>query len=1212
MRTGKIIIVAAAVAAVVSVVLASCSSQKNTAKSRRFHSFHTRYNIYYNGSQAYIDASLEREQGHVDNFTEMIPLYTVANKTSRELGKANFDRAIEKSQKAIARHSIKKRPEWTKRRRKTKRDIEWLNRKEYNPFLWKAWMLLGRSQFQEGSFDEAASTFSYMSRLYSTQPAIYGKARAWLAKSYIEQDWIYDAEDVITKMNRDSIHWRAQKEWDYTFADYYIHTKRYEQAIPYLRKVIKHEMRRKQKAREWYLMGQLYAAIGQKEQAYKAYRRVTRLNPPYQLDFNAKIAMTEVMAGGKPKQMIRKLKRMALSDKNKEYLDQVYYAIGNIYIAEKDTSAAISAYEKGSAKATRTGIEKGVLLLTLGDLYWQLERFSDARRCYGEAIGLLDKERDDYDELSKRSTILDELVPYTETIHLQDSLQELANMSEEERNKAIDRVIEALKKKEKEEKRAQQEAEAQSQLQQTQQQGTTNATQTSTTQTGSTFYFYNPTAVTQGKETFRRLWGQRENADDWQRANKTVVAMDTEEEEEDLELTDEQRDSLLAATALQDSIEAAADSAVNDPHKREYYLAQIPFTEEQKAESDKKIMDGLFHSGVIFKDKLYNLKLSEKQLLRLLTQYAGYEREDEALYHLFLLYSQKGLHDEAAKQLQLMKDSFPESKWTILLDDPYFEENARFGKHMEDSLYAETYNAFKAGNYKTVKQNTALSDSRFPLGDNRDKFIFIDGLTKLNEGDSEGCLEAMKKVVEQYPTSDVSPIAGMIVNGTKEGRSLQGGSFDIGNVWERRSAVLADSDSIAALVFVAERETKFVCLIAFEPDSLNENQLLFEVARFNFSNFVMRNFDMAFDDDNGLRRMIISGFKSYDEAMQYTREMYRHFYLSDFGEQIGKARVIIISEANMELLGRQFSYNDYDLFYEQHFIPLKVSTVRLLTEPETIEYQPESSTGRDSYGDNEPDEEGLYGGDDLYNGGVIDDEMLYELEIEPEQTDDSMLILPDDDAAGMPADEGVTPADEGGINIPADEGVAPTDEGVAPTDENSAPTGEGVAPADESLVPTGEGAAPTDEDIVPAEEGVMPADEGGINIPAEEGVAPVEENEETTYIETEETDGTITIPDNEEKPAPQAEAQPQTDETIATEEESTTVDDTPEEERPANVAAENKPQPDIEQPTATDDEDTGIYFDDGFGATTPVTTPANNRKQQEFNIEDEYYDLDGF
>ena len=111
------------------------------------------------------------------------------------------------------------------------------------------------------------------------------------------------------------------------------------------------------------------------------------------------VMVTRVM----PRQMIRKLKRMAASDNNKDYLEQVYYAIGNIYLAQRDTVQAIAAYEEGNKKATRSGIEKGVLLLTLGNLYWEREQFADAQRCYGEAIGLLDQDRKDYKQLSERS-----------------------------------------------------------------------------------------------------------------------------------------------------------------------------------------------------------------------------------------------------------------------------------------------------------------------------------------------------------------------------------------------------------------------------------------------------------------------------------------------------------------------------------------------------------------------------------------------------------------------------------------------------------------------------------------------------------------------------------------------------------------------------------------------------------------------------------------
>ena len=661
------------------MTIIGCSTQKNTSASRWWHSFNARYNTYYNGSLAYIDASLEKENGNKDNFTEMLPLYTVGNKASRELGKGNFDRAIEKCQKAIKLHSIKKRPEWNKSRKKNAKDIEWLNRREYNPFLWKAWLLMGRSQFMKGSFDEAASTFAYMSRLYATQPAIYGKARAWLARCYVEQDWLYDAEDVITKIKRDSLNWRAQKDWDYTYADYYIRTGRYQEAIPYLRKVIKHEGRRKQRAREWYLMGQLQTAVGNRQAAYKAYRSVIRQQPPYELEFNARIAMTEVMATGKWKQMVGRLKRMARNDNNKEYLDQVYYAIGNIYMNQKDTVQAIAAYEKGNTKSTRNGIEKGVLLLTLGDIYWAKEDFSNARRCYGEAIGLLDKDRKDYKQLSDRSKILDELVPHTDAVHLQDSLQALAKMSEKDRNAAIDRVIEALKKKEKEERDAQAEAEAQ--RVQAQNGGSANADQRNNItnnqqqQKNAIWYFYNPMAVSQGKATFQKLWGKRENVDDWQRVNKTVVAQTQGVEE----MTDEMRDSLANVAQMEDSLANVADSAQNDPHKREYYLAQIPFTEEQVEASNLLIMEGLYNAGVIFKDKLDNLVLSEKELRRLADDYPTYEHMDNAYYHLFLLYSRMHQPQTAASYLEKLKSGFPDSEWTTLLSDPHFVENSRYG-----------------------------------------------------------------------------------------------------------------------------------------------------------------------------------------------------------------------------------------------------------------------------------------------------------------------------------------------------------------------------------------------------------------------------------------------------------------------------------------------------------------------------------------------------
>ena len=941
----------------VLLVLTSCSTKNNTAQNRWWHSFNARYNTYYNGSQAFIEGNIEKENGNKDNCTELIPLYPVSNKQSRELGKGNYDRAIEKAEKAIKLHSIKKRPEWNKGRRKTQKDIEWLSRREYNPFLWHAWLLLGKAQFQQGQFEEAAATFSYMSRLYQTQPAINGIAHAWQAKSYTELDWLYDAEDIINKQLRDSIHYRAQKDWDYTLANYNIRAGRYEEALPYLRKVVKHEKRRKQRAREWFLMGQIQAMLGQKAEAYQSFKHVIRLNPPYELEFNARIAQTEVMPATDVKGKISKLKRMARSDNNKDFLDQVYYAIGNVYLTQRDTLHAIEAYEEGCKKATRSGIEKGVLLLTLGNVYWEKEKYADAQRCYGEAIGLLDKDRKDYKQLDERSKVLDELAPHTSAVELQDSLQRLARMSEDQRNKIIDKIIEDLIKKEKEEERAREEAEAEKiQQQEEAKNGNRNTRPTPTAPQpigggkSGQWYFYNPQAVSQGKQSFQRQWGRRENQDHWQRLNKTVVDLNQENTEQPDSLENQENqdhaenvenaENMKAPTATvpSDSIagsgsEAPADSSAFDPHKREYYLAQIPFTEEQIAESNNLIKDGLFHSGIIFKDKLDNLRLSEKALGRLTSQYADYEHNDEAWYHLFLLYSRQGRTAEADRCLAMLQSDFPESDWTILLSDPYFAENQRFGVHIEDSIYAATYEAFKVDRHEEVQANGEISEKRFPLGQHRPKFLFIEGLSLLNKGQSDACIDRLKQVVEKYPESEVSEMAGMIIRGVQQGRTLHGGKFDIDDVWSRRAIDMAD-DGTRNDTLTIERETNFVFLLAYQPDSVNHNQLLYEMAKYNFSNFLVRNFDINVDQDaNGLVRMTISGFLNYDEARQYARQLYNNQAMVDM---LRPCRPIIISEKNLPLLGTNYSYRDYEIFFEEKLEPLEVSDEDLLDDPGTI------------------------------------------------------------------------------------------------------------------------------------------------------------------------------------------------------------------------------------------------------------------------------------
>lgn len=926
-------------------VLVSCSTKQNTSMTRWYHSFTARYNTFYNAQVAYGEGALAKETGNQDDFTEFLPVFIAGNKKSASLGSAQFGTAITKCEKAIKNHSIKHKPKYDRSHRLTARQRVFLTLKEYNPFLKNAWLLMGQSQFQQGNFVEAAATFSYACRLYSNQPQELALMRAWLARCYTELDWFYDADDIIRKMRRDSITRRAARELDATLADYYVRQQKYEEAIPYLLKTVKREHRKKLKARGYFLLAQIYNYLDRKPEAYKALSKVIRQSPPYQVAFNARIMQTEVLSGGQSKKMIARLKRMARSSNNQEYLDQVYYAIGNIELARGDTAAAITAYEQGVSKGTRQGIERGVLLLHLGDVYWAQNDFTSARRCYTQALGLMDKERKEYAQLDKRSKVLDELEPYTAAVHLQDSLQRVAAMTEDERNDLIDKQIELVKKREKEARRNA----ADSLVQAARGAGSTNAAQTTAAATatassgdGSAWYFYNAQTVSQGAELFRRQWGNRKLEDDWRRSNKTVLSDGGAEEDSE---ADGHADEAQQDSTRTDSIPASVETGgkkqkqakEDDPHEREYYLKQLPFTEEQRLASDSIIMFSLYNAGLIEKDKLEDYILARRSFVRIVNQYTTFSKTDDVLYQLFLIEGRLGNMAEAEAYRSRLAAEFAESAQTQLITAPNYEFNARYGKQMEDSIYQRAYDAYLRHDTEDMMRQCALSEQNYAKGENRAKFMFLNAMGRLNRGNRQAFEEELRTLVKEYPKDPISNLAGMIVKGLDEGRQPGRGGLDFQSFWSRRMAgAQAMSDSLAQQrQLSAERNTPFIVILVYPTDSVDENRLLYEVAHFNFTKFTVRNFEVNQEAAQGFGQLRVGGFASFDEAVSYARGLHKDTGLKPLMPHI---RMVLISENNFKQLGVNYSLEEYQQFYRQKFAPVFVrSEVELDRKTDVIQ-----------------------------------------------------------------------------------------------------------------------------------------------------------------------------------------------------------------------------------------------------------------------------------
>lgn len=888
------------------VTTGGCSTKKNTAGTRFYHSFTTRYNVYFNGNEAYKEGILAIEQQNKDNYMGQIPLYPLGNASTVGVGASNFDRAIEKSQKAIRQHSIKRKPTRRPGRRYTDEYRLWLNRKEFNPFLHNAWMLMGKAQFHKGDFPEAITTFSYIVRLYEGQPKITAETGIWLARSYTAMEWYYEADDLLGKINNDTLPASLAPFHSAAYSNLLLEQQRFREAVPHLLTTIKHEDRKKQRMRQYYLLGQVYQQLQENEKAYQAFGKTIRMSPPYELELSARIRQTEVMQGQNNDKIIGRLRRMARNEKNKDYLDQVYYAIGNVYLAAGDTAKAIAEFSLGAEKSTRNGVEKGILQLRLSNLLWEQARYEEAQKAYTDAIGLIDKEHPEYKIVNKRSEVLDELVTYTSAIHLQDSLQHLASLSEPERIKAIEKIIEEVARQEK----AAQEAEELRQGQE-QQAGSSQGgvpIVPGTPQATGAWYFYNPQTVIQGKTEFERVWGRRKLEDNWRRRNKTIVNLD-EFEEVDYD-TPEGKEP----PASKDS--QTVDSIITDAKSIEFYLQQIPLAEEAMKESNEILSDALYNLALVYKDKLEDYPRGEQTFDRLMKQFPDFPQLDNVFYNLFLLYSRWDKPIEAEQYKELLTNQFPQSRYALILNDPDFRRNAIYGKQLEDSLYANTYTAWQEKDYKRVVLNSELSAEKYPLGHHRPKFMFLHAMTALQTGETSTFLVELKELVQNYPENEITELAAYILKGMQEGRSLTGTSNPFGSIWERRKTELV-TDSLATdsiPPFNTERQMPHRFILAYETGTVNENLLLYEVARYNFSNFIVKNFDLEFVHEQGIGMLQVRSFINLDEARQYFHQLYAN---KDLAAKLNGLRAVIISEDNYKLLMEYYSFEDYERFYQE-------------------------------------------------------------------------------------------------------------------------------------------------------------------------------------------------------------------------------------------------------------------------------------------------------
>ncbi len=923
-------------ATLAATTMVSCSSKKNTASTRRYQAFITKYNIYYNGDKHYKETLQDMENGYEDDYSQLLymhPAEARANKSAQQPS-GDFTRSIEKGQKAIQLRSIKKRPQ-RKGGALTEAQKAWYKREEYNPFLHNAWMMMGRGQYMNGDFAGAASTFFYISRHFSWLPETVTEAELWQASSYIAMDWRFEAEVIVNRIKDDRLtNSTLRGLYNYCKADLLIKDNELEKAVPYLNEAIKYAST-PQKTRLRFLLGQVYSRLGQKDAAYKAFKDAGNASSAtYRTKFNARIKQSEVYSGTDIKPEVNALRRMLRYDRNKDYLDQIYYAIGNLYLSRGDTTNAIENYVQAAKKSTRNGIDKAIGQITLGGLYFDRRKYELAQPCYSEAVPLLPKDYPNYDKLKLRSDVLDELAVYSQNVNLQDSLLRLSAMTPEERLAVVNKIIEELKKKEKEDaEAARREEYMANQNAQGSQLNSSSSPNSFSINTDNSWYFYNSATKSAGKTEFQRKWGARKLEDNWRRRNKSefntedFFATDNDGTGEGGEMAEngEPTDSVPEENA-----EELAHAS--DPHFPEYYLAQIPDTDEDKATAHEVIQEGLYNIGVILKDKLEDFTASRESFDRLLSEYPDNVYRLDTYYNLYLMYMRYNQPSEAERYRQLILTDFADSPYGQALRDPNYLENLRGMDAYQQQLYEATYQAYMDNRNADVHKAYNEMSEKYPLSKIMPKFMFLHALSYVTEKRPEEFNSVLRELLDRYPDTDITPIASSWLKGMAQGRQLQSGESNMrGMIWEMRlsndSTLTAEGDA----AFTLNDNDRQLLVMTFSTEQVSSNALLYEIARHNFKSFVVKDFDLEQLNFGRLGMIVIRDFDSMEELNHYRSVMANS---SEFKLPAG-VRPVVISDSNFKImLSQGRSFDEYFRFLqEQNYVDTQAD----LLQPEEVE-----------------------------------------------------------------------------------------------------------------------------------------------------------------------------------------------------------------------------------------------------------------------------------
>jgi tetratricopeptide (TPR) repeat protein len=860
------------------LVIAACSTEKNTLVSRSYHGMTAHYNGYFNATELLRQSMGTYKTSLKEDFYNILPIDPLPNKEEVIGMYPAIDTAIVKCTKVIQKHSM---PSNDKPAQKKEEHNEWID---------ENWITIGQAQFYRREYDGAMKNFLFVKKFYSNDPSIF-VAELWMAKTNIELGKYTEAgfnianidkalEQQNSKVKEPKAKKKSKKSKEpepaevpkkmlfdlhKTKAELSLRKGETDKAIAHLITSLEFAKKSTDKARVLYVMAQLYESIGNNTEAKTHYTKVLKYNAPYEMSFNARLK--RAFMGGDEK-VEKELQKMLRDAKNAEFKDQIYYALADIEMQKGNTPKTKEYLTFSAFYSTTNNRQKGMSYERLGNLSYSERNYVGAQKYYDSCSKVITDNYPNAEAIRNKAAKLADLVVAVETAYYEDSVQRIAKMSEDDRVAFIEKVIKQIKEDEKRRKEA--DAKRLRELQDNQ----NNFVQNSGN--GNKWYFNNPKTRTEGYDEFKKLWGSRENEDDWRRTDKT---------------------SFIITVPEGDSAAVVEEVVEKDSLTVEMLLANVPLSDSAMEVSTDRLLDALYVSGIIYKEQLNEPELAKKQFKAVRTKELICETDMSSSYQLYKM--QEGT-DAATVEKDHILANYTNSDYANYLRDPNFFVKRKEMEALAVQDYVTVLERYNRGVYYPVlsKAETVItSEKENPY---RAKYMLLKAMCmgQMN-ADKTLLLPVLNQLVAEYPATDESKRAQEMI-------------AIINNGYSKNIEVDFNKKSIYTYNDKAEH-----WVIIFLDKTENSGLAKTKVSDFTkefFSREKLKVSTKIYGDDQSV--ILVQDFKDDMKAKEFER-VYKatRKHLLD----LQKAKTLVITQDNMRTLFETRNLAEYEIFLEEYY-----------------------------------------------------------------------------------------------------------------------------------------------------------------------------------------------------------------------------------------------------------------------------------------------------